>query len=271
VVLDATPARGVSRRRQTADRVGALATAVTSADRAAVDVARLELHGAIVDGSGVRLADDVLAAGRAAAIGAVAAHHAANPQDAGMPLPAARTAQARALRRLVTLAADMAVVAADGVIAAAVAAGELVREGDRLRTPAHRPSGPDPALLAAMDRLENALTAAGPTPPPLAATAAAVRCPPDGIRALENAGRIVLLEPDLAYAASTYKELAARALVMAHRAPLTPAAFRDATGTSRKYSLAILEDLDRRGILRRTDAGHVPGPKAPPLPARPPA
>jgi selenocysteine-specific elongation factor len=122
-----------------------------------------------------------------------------------------------------------------------------------------------------MDRLENALTAAGPTPPPLAATAAAVRCPPDGIRALENAGRIVLLEPDLAYAASTYKELAARALVMAHRAPLTPAAFRDATGTSRKYSLAILEDLDRRGILRRTDAGHVPGPKAPPLPARPPA
>ena len=26
--------------------------------------------------------------------------------------------------------------------------------------------------------------------------------------------------------------------------------------------MAILEDLDRRGILRRTDAGHVPGPRA---------
>jgi hypothetical protein len=50
---------------------------------------------------------------------------------------------------------------------------------------------------------------------------------------------------------------------MAARSPLTPAAFRDATGTSRKYVMAILEDLDRRAILRRTPDGHVPGPKAP--------
>ena len=42
--------------------------------------------------------------------------------------------------------------------------------------------------------------------------------------------------------------------------PLTPAAFRDETGTSRRYVLVILEDLDRRGLLRRTDAGHVLGP-----------
>ena len=50
---------------------------------------------------------------------------------------------------------------------------------------------------------------------------------------------------------------------MARSGPLTPAAFRDATGSSRKYALAILEDLDRRGILARTEAGHVPGPRAP--------
>jgi selenocysteine-specific elongation factor len=85
---------------------------------------------------------------------------------------------------------------------------------------------------------------------------------------LEKAGRIAVVEPDLAWAAATYRELGVRALVMAHRVPLTPAAYRDATGTSRRFSLAILEDLDRRGILRRTDAGHVPGPKAPPLPPR---
>ena len=58
---------------------------------------------------------------------------------------------------------------------------------------------------------------------------------------------------------STYRDLAARALAMAARAPLTPAAYRDATGTSRKYVMAVLEDLDRRAILRRTPAGHVPG------------
>ena len=55
---------------------------------------------------------------------------------------------------------------------------------------------------------------------------------------------------------------------MAAREPLTPAAYRDATGTSRKYVMAILEDLDRRAILRRTADGHVPGPKAP-RPAEP--
>ena len=93
--------------------------------------------------------------------------------------------------------------------------------------------------------------------------ARAVGCPSEGIRALAKAARIVVLEPELAYAMSTYKELAARALSMAATAPLTPAAFRDATGTSRKYVMAILEDLDRRAILRRTPDGHVPGPRAP--------
>jgi Elongation factor SelB, winged helix len=62
---------------------------------------------------------------------------------------------------------------------------------------------------------------------------------------------------------SAYRDLAARALAMASREPLTPAGFRDATGTSRKYVMAILEDLDRRSVLRRTPDGHVPGPKAP--------
>jgi hypothetical protein len=88
-------------------------------------------------------------------------------------------------------------------------------------------------------------------------------CPPEGIRLLERSARIVVLEPGLAYAMSTYRDLAARALTMASRAPLTPAAYRDATGTSRKYVMAILEDLDRKAILRRTPDGHVPGAKAP--------
>jgi hypothetical protein len=73
----------------------------------------------------------------------------------------------------------------------------------------------------------------------------------------------VRLAPDLAWATPTYHGLAAVALERARAGPLTPAAFRDATGTSRKFVLAILEDLDRRGILERTPEGHVPGPRAP--------
>ena len=111
-----------------------------------------------------------------------------------------------------------------------------------------------------MDRLERALSVAAP--PALSEAAHAAGCPPDGVRALDRAGRILVLEPDLAYASSTYRALEDQALAMSSRAPLTPAAFRDATGTSRKYVMAILADLDRRGILRRTDAGHVPGPRA---------
>ena len=49
-----------------------------------------------------------------------------------------------------------------------------------------------------MDRLERALAVAAP--PALGEAARAAGCPPDGIRALERAGRIVVLEPDLAYA-----------------------------------------------------------------------
>jgi hypothetical protein len=81
------------------------------------------------------------------------------------------------------------------------------------------------------------------------------------MRALEAAGRLVRLEDDLAWAAGTYRDLVKRALAMAAAAPLSPAALRDATGTSRRYVLVILEDLDRRGLLRRTDAGHVLGPR----------
>ena len=112
-----------------------------------------------------------------------------------------------------------------------------------------------------MDRLERALAVFAP--PDLAEAARAAACPPDGIRELERAGRIVVLEPDLAYAMSTYREITSRALALAAAQPLTPAALRDATGTSRRYVMAILSDLDRRGILRRTPDGHVPGPKAP--------
>ena len=64
-----------------------------------------------------------------------------------------------------------------------------------------------------MDRLEAALAVTAP--PPLAAAARAAGCPADGIRELERNGRIVVLEPDLAYAATTYGALTARALAMA--------------------------------------------------------
>ena len=251
-VLDVAPARGVSRRRQTSERVAALASAIDASDRAAATAARLDLHGAIPGEGTVLLAPDV------SAVGAGAADAIVVPEAA---LPAVRAAVAGAIRKVATLRRDAAAAAASQLIDEEVRAGRLVRDGDRLRRPGLVEAPDDPALLSAMDRLEQALTTAAP--PSLHDAARSSGCPRDGVRRLERTGRIVVLDPDLAYASTTYQDLTARALMLATSAPLTPAAFRDATGTSRKYVMAILEDLDRRGILARGADGHRPGPKAP--------
>jgi selenocysteine-specific elongation factor len=248
-ILDVDPPRGLSRRRQSPERVAALA----SGDPAA----RLEVHGALVGPGGrVALAPDVAARGADAAMAAVIAAGAE-----GLSVASLRPLVAAAIRRHVRLPREAGAAAATAVLDELVAAGRLVRDGDQVRPPGTATPRPDPELEAAMDRLEAALDVVAP--PPLSEAARAAGCPSDGIRRLERAARIVVLEPDLAYAMSTYRRLAASALRLASDAPLTPAAFRDATGTSRKYVLAILEDLDRKAVLRRTPAGHVPGPKAP--------
>jgi selenocysteine-specific elongation factor len=258
VVLDPVPARGISRRRQTSERVVRLATAVEARDTAAIEMARLDLHGVLAPGAGAGpgptlLAPDVEASVRGDILTAV---------DPAIELTQARALAARALRRQATIGRSTVADAGAAIIDRLIDDGQLVRDGAQVHRPGAGPLRPadGPAVRAAMDRLEHAL--AVPAPPPLAEAARDAACAPDGVRALEREGRIVVLEPDLGYATSTYREIAAAALEAARRGPLTPAALRDATGTSRKYVMAILADLDRRGILRRTPAGHVPGPRA---------
>ncbi len=279
VVLDVTPPRGISRRRQTPERVVELAAVVGAIVGSASSnpepstpaedyfTARLDLHGALPVPGGTRLAPDVAAAVDGAILQAV---EAAGPD--GLSLTATRAAAGRALRRATSVDRARASDAAAAAVERLATDGRIVRDGAIVRSPGSlaRPTpDADPELVAAMDRLEALLDVAAP--PALADAARASGCPPAGIRALERSARIVLLEPDLAYAMRAYRDLTAQALAMAARAPVTPAAYRDATGTSRKYVIAILSDLDRRGILQRTLAGHVPGPRAPRAAAASPA
>jgi selenocysteine-specific elongation factor len=267
-MLDLAPPRGVSRRRMTPERLGAVARALDAGDAVAHETTLMELHGARPVGRSMAFAPDVRAALEETAVDAVAAHHREAPMSPGLPLPRARAALIRRLRSLATIERqhlDLAAAAVAAVLDGLVRDGRLARRGVALRDP-RLPEDDAPALIEAMARLEAELSV--PAPPPLAEAARAAGCPAEGIRALQAEGRIVRLAPDLAWSTREYHRLAAVALERARAEPLTPAAFRDATGTSRKYVLAILEDLDRREILRRTPEGHVPGPRAPgPVPA----
>ena len=275
-ILDARPPTGPSRRRVDPARLAGLA----SSDPLKAGIALVAIHGILepdrlasrnVDRptgpeatrSPVQIAgwlvDRELAESlEARALVAVAAS--ADDRVAGGAWSRAevRSTLVLALRRAATAGPAEAGSIVDAILAGLLAAGRLGQTGTLLHPPG-REIGPAPQVLAAMDRLERLL--ASPAPPSLSQAARDAGCPAEGIRALESSGRIVRLDDDLAYAASTYADLAQTAVRMAAVRPLSPAAFRDATGTSRRYVLAILEDLDRRGVLQRSAAGHVPGPR----------
>jgi selenocysteine-specific elongation factor len=264
LVLDASPPLGPARRRASAARLEALANA-TKASRAG---ARLELHGVLPALAGAasteapvlgghHLAPDVLTDLEDRAMALVGG---SDGSAGGHRLAELRASLARTLRRAATVDARAAATIAMAVIDRLVAAGRLHREGDVV-VPAGQAATSLPAgTLAAMDRLERALAVAGP--PALSEAARAAGCPTEGVRALERSGRIVRIDDELAYAASTYLDLEGMAIRLATPGPVSPAALRDATGTSRKYVMALLEEMDRRGVLARTPAGHVRGPRA---------
>ena len=261
VVLDPAPPVGASRRRITSASLVRLGDADPATGGGAGAVL-LDLHGARPAGPAVAsltgwvLAPDVEEALTSAVVEAVVSAGAA-----GIHLAELRPEVARRLRRLVTVTPKNAAAISTALVGRLVDRRAIGRDGDVVRAAGAVASGPAPALMAAMVRLEAALDVVAP--PPLAAAALAAGCGPDGIRALEAAGRIVRLEPDLAYAAPAFDRIQAEALRLAAIKPLLPADLRDATGTSRKYVMAVIEELDRRGVLRRTPDGHVVGPRAP--------
>ena len=134
MVLDATPPRGISRRRQTSERVERLAATVARADRADIEAARLDLHGA----SGRALAPDVLATAAGGVRDRQAGGNAGRGPGRGRP----------GHSRSVTIQRDAAALAAASLVDDLVEAGRLIRAAERIRLPgALTPgeTGPDPA------------------------------------------------------------------------------------------------------------------------------
>ena len=127
----------------------------------------------------------------------------------------------------------------------------LVEEGASVRLPSHQVQ-----LTESQNRaVENYLTllASNPISPPTDSPLSS-----DLLNLLANEGRVVKVNEDVVYLASTYQEMVNQitAYIKAH-GKITVAEVRDIFGTSRKYSLPLLEYLDQQRVTRRVGDDRV--------------
>jgi selenocysteine-specific elongation factor len=181
----------------------------------------------------------------AAACEAVAAEHRERPLARGLEMERLRGTLPWALpSRVFRWAVDRLVVE-----------GRLGRTDSALHVPTHAVRLA-PAAQALADRIERLLVEGGFTPPDVrgleAAAGASRRDLLEVLRVLDGAGRVVRVSPDLYFARAAADE--ARARLERHcgaEGTITPAAFRDLIGASRKFAIALLEWLDRSGVTIR--------------------
>jgi len=269
-VLDADPPprpRGARARRERADALAARARALDAGDLGTLlalhvrerGVADLARAAAVV---GLTLAEardaartHLLLALRPAVVSPEAADHwtaavetalreahAAHPLDRVVPRDVALRGAigAGCPRELAGLFLD-----------ALAARGRVVVEGPGVRAPQHLVRL-DPAQARARQGLLAALGAALFNPPALSEAAAAAGASAALVKELEAAGDIVRLGPEIAVPPATL-DLAVERLrdAATSEGPLTAARAKEVLGTTRKYALPLLEELDRRGRTRR--------------------
>lgn len=180
-------------------------------------------------------------------------YHRAHPDDAGVD---PETLRAR-------LRVPVPPRLLDVVIARLTADGAVVREGDLLRAPRHRPGQPvrpparrTAATAAGPASVRQAIVAGGMAPPDHRQLATATGLSADRLaillEALELEGALVAVAPDLHVDRAAYER--AKGLLVDHlaeRPEITVADYRTLLATSRKYALALLEHFDREGLTVR--------------------
>ena len=260
LVLWPDPPRGVSRRRATPARLDALVDTTLRLDALGEpepSTAWLELAGVTLDHAGSAFAPDVRAALELVAIRAVEQHHAAHP---GLERSQPRRDRCRPPARRPSPGHAPPGRGGCGRRPPARPARRRGATGPRRRPPSG--SAARHRTVARAARSDGpARGGAG-----VADTAAAWptrRAPPAARRmgsgrSRRKGGSCGWMTTWRGRPRRTGRWLGPRSR-WPRAAPLTPAAYRDAIGSSRKYVMAILEDLDRRELLRRTDAGHVLG------------
>ncbi len=162
-------------------------------------------------------------------------YHRRYPLRGGMPkeeLKSQLRLEARALNDLLSWAEAQGTLAVDGAV---------VRRAGFRRTFT-------PEQQAQVDRFEQLLRRNPYAPPPRPEWG----IDPAVLDALVEEGKVVRLNPEVVFLPETYQEMVRRVLEEIDRTgPITVARVRDLFQTSRKFALALLEDMDRRKLTRR--------------------
>jgi len=147
-------------------------------------------------------------------------------------------------------------------LAAAVAAGDLALDRDRVALPG-REVRPGPEEARALERLEAEVRAGGFSPPTVAELTERLgrRDVEELVFYLQEQGRVVRLASDFVIHAEHLAEARerVRAFLQAH-GRMTVAEFRDLLQTSRKYALPLLEHFDTARWTRRVGDDRMAGP-----------
>jgi selenocysteine-specific elongation factor len=209
-------------------------------DEAAAFAEELVRSGAAVRVRGWLVDDDTLAALRTDAATRVRAHHDRAPLEPGVELS--------------VLASELR-VDADRLRAAVEDGTDLVVERGYVRGTDHRSRVADSAdARALLDVLD-----AAPFSPPDPASSGA---DPALVRSLVREGALVDLD-GIVFTSDALDEARRRIqTALSKRGTVTVADVRDLLGSTRKYVLPILKQLDAEGVTRRRGDDRIPGPAA---------
>jgi selenocysteine-specific elongation factor len=142
-------------------------------------------------------------------------------------------------------------------VARLLAEGTVREAGPLLALPEHEVCL-TPAVQARVDRVLADLRAAGASPPGRQELESRHGLGPDELAVLIERGELVEIAPDLIYPRDELDRIVGEVVAALRQSgKITVAGLRDLTGTSRKYSLALLAYLDEKRITRRVGDDRV--------------
>jgi selenocysteine-specific elongation factor len=162
------------------------------------------------------------------------------------------------------LARDLDGALFDEALESLLATKRLASRGEKISLPDAAPVlSPDQGrAVAEMERRLGAGGAAVPEVPELLKGIAPGLKPQELIRYLVESGKVVKVTADLLYPTAWWRELETKVRHhFSRNRELTLAGFKEIFPASRKYSIPVLEHLDRTGLTRRQGDVRVAGPR----------